>query len=89
MTYARGKMTAQAEPSTLHPSGTNGVAHTTMPPRINTETRTENQNLGDIRVRYEVRKKAKVATPFHNFWDFLEEIGTFDFFLCRTPCHIV
>jgi hypothetical protein len=36
-----------------------------------------------------VRKSRKVATPLHNFGDFLEEIGAFDFFLGRTPCHIV
>lgn len=34
-------------------------------------------------------KKPKVATPLHDFWDFLKEIGAFDFFLGRTPCHIV
>ena len=53
-TYASGIITAQAEPSTRHSSGTNGVAHTIMPPIITTETITENQNLGsgcDIYVR--------------------------------------
>ena len=44
-TYTSGKMIAQAEPSTRHPSGTNDVAHTTTQPRIATERRTENQNL--------------------------------------------
>ena len=44
-TYATGKMIAQAEPSTRHPSGTNDVAHTTMQPMITIERRTENQNL--------------------------------------------
>src|SRR6266851_5984532 len=56
MTYASGKITAQAEPFTCHSSGTNGVAHMTMPPRISIETRTENQNLvhrNDMRVRTE------------------------------------
>lgn len=46
-TYASGIITAQAEPSTRHSSGTNGVAHTIMPPIITTETMTENQNLGN------------------------------------------
>jgi hypothetical protein len=85
-------MTAQAEPSTRHSSGTNGVAHTTMPPMITNETETENQNLvngGDMYVRTHGAKGHKVAAPFHNFGDFLKEIGAFDFFLCRTPCHIV
>jgi hypothetical protein len=53
-TYASGKMIAQSEPSTRHPSGTNDVAHTTMQPRITTERRTENQNLvysGDMYIR--------------------------------------
>jgi hypothetical protein len=53
-TYASGKMIAQAEPSTRHPSGTNDVAHTTTQPRIATERRTENQNLvygGDMHMR--------------------------------------
>jgi hypothetical protein len=85
-------MIAQAEPSTRHPSGTNDVAHTTMQPRITTERRTENQNLGyggDMYMRPLSAKKPKVATPLHDFWDFLKEIGAFDFFLGRTPCHIV
>jgi hypothetical protein len=84
-------MTAQAEPSTCHSSGTNGVAHTIMPPRISTETRTENQKLvggRDIHVRTE-GVKSEIAAPFHDFWDFLEKVGTFNFLLCRTPCHIV
>jgi hypothetical protein len=85
-------MIAQAEPSTRHPSGTNDVAHTTMHPRIATESRTENQNLvygGDMYMRTLGAKSQKVATPLHNFGNFLKEIGAFDFFLGRTPCHIV
>lgn len=36
------------------------------------------------------REKAKKsATPLHYFGDFLEEIGAFDFFFGRAPCHIV
>lgn len=92
MTYASGKMTAQEEPSTCHSSGTNGVAHTTIPPRISTETSTENQKLvdgSDTRVRIGRVKGYDIAAPFHNFWDFLKKIGTFDFLLRRTPCHIV
>jgi hypothetical protein len=61
-TYASGKITAQAEPSTRHPSGTNVVAHTTMPPRMTTETITENQNLidgGDMYVRTQGTKRPK------------------------------
>jgi hypothetical protein len=93
LTYASGIITAQAEPSTRHPSGTNGVAHTIMPPIITTETMTENQNLGssgDIYVRTGCEKANEASTaPFHNLWDFLEEIRAFDFFLRRAPCHIV
>ena len=91
-TYASGTMTAQAEPSTRHPSGTNDVAHTTMQPMITTERRTGNQNLvyGDeMYMRTLGGKKPKSATPLHNLGNFLKEIGTFDFFLGRTPCHIV
>jgi hypothetical protein len=61
-TYASGKMIAQAEPSTCHPSGTNDVAHTTMQPRIATERRTENQNLvygGDMYMRTRGAKMPK------------------------------
>jgi hypothetical protein len=31
----------------------------------------------------------EVTAPFHNFGNFLEKIGKFDFFLCCTPCHVV
>ena len=59
---------------------------------MTTETMTENQNLGngsDMYVRTQVWNGQKIAAPFHNFWDFLEEIRAFDFFLRCTPCHIV
>ena len=61
-TYATGKMTAQPEPSTRHPSGTNGVAHIIMPPMIAIERRTENQNLvcgRDMYMRTTACEKAK------------------------------
>ena len=91
MTYASGKMTAQAEPSTCHSSGTNGVAQTTMPPIMSTETRTENQKLdGDCNIHLSTEGvNSKIVAPFHDFWDFLEKVGTFNFLLCRTPGHIV
>jgi len=60
-TYATGKMIAQAEPSTRHPSGTNDVAHTTMQPMITIERRIENQNLfyGEMYMRTLRAKKPK------------------------------
>lgn len=65
-TYASGKMIAQAEPSTRHPSGTNDVAHTTMQLRITTERRTGNQNLvcgGDMYMRILGAKKKPKKLP--------------------------
>jgi hypothetical protein len=64
-TYASGKMIAQAEPSTRHPSGTNDVAHTTMQPMITIERRTENQNLVYGRDMYMRTLRAKKPKSYH------------------------
>lgn len=69
-TYASGKMTAQAVPSTRHSSGTNDVAHTTMPTRITTETETENQNLVNVGGMYvRILRKVERSMP-HRFMIF-------------------
>jgi len=35
------------------------------------------------------RKEEGKPKAFHNLWDLLEEIRTFNFLLRRAPCHIV